>query len=210
MRKKMTIKQKREVFHEKNTHLIDKYIEYFKAGIDKFKTPEFEYFQSLVISARIEIEKAFDLSACEVCKFCFTYRHKMDICNGVLTSKSTDHLYFIEAGDFIKIGRSGDTKQRIRSLQVSSAEKLKYKAIIFNKGVYESKIHTLFDYLRVSGEWFKKHKDIYEYIDLILAKNINEEQKTGAFIDFEGNKFEWINPIKDGSTRRQSILEVGA
>lgn len=79
------------------------------------------------------------------------------------------YVYFIQRGSSgpIKIGKStGNPKERLRELQISSPERL--YLIGFIHGV-ERDVHERFATLRISGEWFSPNEDLIRFVRLNQA-----------------------------------------
>ena len=74
-----------------------------------------------------------------------------------------DHLYFIQNGDFVKIGRTSNIKNRLSQLQVSNPTPLKVLNFIENKGHLEKDYHQKYNDFLVNGEWFKLKESELEY-----------------------------------------------
>lgn len=69
------------------------------------------------------------------------------------------NLYFLKAGEYVKIGIAKDIKGRISSLQQGQHQKIQFCGAMGNltKDValqYKRKLHKRFRNSRVSGEWF--------------------------------------------------------
>lgn len=69
----------------------------------------------------------------------------------------------------IKIGKAKDLEKRLKSLQTVSPAQLKLlKAIQVTgekeAGQLEASLHRKFIHLRLSGEWFKAEKELFDYI----------------------------------------------
>lgn len=73
-------------------------------------------------------------------------------------------VYFIRAGDFIKIGFSDDPRKRLAALQ--SAHPHLLEMIGFMPGTMddEYRIHCIFGLLHVRGEWFNDDPSIREFL----------------------------------------------
>lgn len=71
--------------------------------------------------------------------------------------------YFIQSGKQIKIGKTGNLRQRMSALQTSTANRLKLLAV---SDMPESEAHAkacTMSY-RVSGEWFRATPELCEWI----------------------------------------------
>jgi hypothetical protein len=205
------IADKREVYNQKYFPLINDYIRAFTFTSDNIGSCVYDICRYNLYLTKQKIIHTFNISESDVVKFAFNYHYKTYVLNGIMISSSIDHLYFIESDNYIKIGRTKNTKKRISQIQISIPEKLKYNTIIYNKGCYEFDLHYIFNYLNVSGEWFYKHNDIYEYIDLLLSKNNNIKQDVGIFLNYEKSQIEWINPknIRSFFPNDNIIYELG-
>lgn len=173
--------EKQKIFNESNFPLIQLYLDGFIAGVNAFCESDqngFQIHKRTVITTTAEIAQKFNLKTEDVCRFANEYHELTHLINGIFTRKEDDHLYFIKGGDFIKIGRTRDPKTRLGSLQVASTERLEYIKIFKYRGCYEFKIHDIFDYLRVRGEWFEDHSDIRDFILLLSQKN---SEATGIY-----------------------------
>lgn len=113
------------------------------------------------------ISKSFGIKRKKVCVFAHCFNDNVDLLNGKLKTDSDDDLYFIESDKFIKIGRAVDVNRRLSTLQTDNADNLRILFVKHGSGDQELAIHRLFKYIRVNGEWFEKHKDIYDYIECI-------------------------------------------
>jgi hypothetical protein len=77
---------------------------------------------------------------------------------------SADCVYFIDAGDLIKIGRSADPIRRMGTLQAGTGKLLSLLLTIPN-GNREREFHERFSRLRARGEWFRKGPELLEFIE---------------------------------------------
>lgn len=69
-------------------------------------------------------------------------------------SKPTSFVYFIEAGDCVKIGKSTDVQSRITTLQTASQHTLKLVGLMAGGAREERRLHAAFSEYRTNGEWF--------------------------------------------------------
>lgn len=79
------------------------------------------------------------------------------------TSKPS-YVYFIEAGDLVKIGVTKDVTKRLASLQTGSPARLNMIGFIPGTDKEEKELHRKFSSHRSHGEWFKKTNDLINYI----------------------------------------------
>lgn len=66
-------------------------------------------------------------------------------------------IYFITDGEYVKIGftSGSDVDNRLNALQIGNARKLTLLATIEGGRESELALHSVFEGLRVRGEWFK-------------------------------------------------------
>lgn len=88
-------------------------------------------------------------------------------------------IYFVEAGDHIKIGYAKDWQSRIASLQTGHHQTLRVIGAVAGNISDEQALHRRFRYLRSRGEWFRKSHDLLDYIA--------RATKLGRYID-EGDE----------------------
>lgn len=79
-------------------------------------------------------------------------------------------VYFVRAGDAIKIGYSKEPKSRIRRLQTSSAVDLDVLGIIDGTMDDEKSLHCQFEYLHLRGEWFQTSPELLAHIATLTGK----------------------------------------
>ncbi len=78
-----------------------------------------------------------------------------------------DHLYFIQMGINVKIGRSINPEKRMSELKTGSPHELKILLIVKNHGHLEKKIHIAFKVWRKEGEWFHLSTQIKNFIEYL-------------------------------------------
>lgn len=83
--------------------------------------------------------------------------------------KST-RVYFIRAGEFIKIGIARDPQQRLRTLQTAQAERLTLLFDVAGGVEREGRYHTKFNHLWVHGEWFKADPELLMFIEELRGR----------------------------------------
>jgi hypothetical protein len=79
------------------------------------------------------------------------------------------YVYFIRAGERIKIGRTTDPGQRMRALQTMHHDALSLVLSIPAHAALEDAIHTRFAHLRERGEWFRIEPDLVGFIQAVHA-----------------------------------------
>ncbi|RAI42814.1 GIY-YIG nuclease family protein [Rhodoplanes roseus] len=76
-------------------------------------------------------------------------------------------IYFISAGDLVKIGYTENVEVRLKTIQKYSPTKLELIATFDDKTqMDEVRLHRQFDHCRAHGEWFRFTDEIREYIAL--------------------------------------------
>ena len=93
---------------------------------------------------------------------------------GERLSNSSAFIYFVLNADSnaIKIGMAKDLDKRLKSLQTSSPTKLQLLKAVQLAGVKEAAdietlLHRRFFHLRLTGEWFKADKELFNYISAL-------------------------------------------
>jgi hypothetical protein len=64
-------------------------------------------------------------------------------------------VYFVRAGDAVKIGRTGNLAGRLRALATGSAVPLELLAAVPGGRHEEARLHRQWGHLHVRGEWFR-------------------------------------------------------
>lgn len=77
------------------------------------------------------------------------------------------YVYFVRAGDRVKIGRAVDLGQRIRALQTMHADELSLVLSIPAHAALEPAIQNRFAHLKVRGEWFRLAPDLIAFIEAV-------------------------------------------
>jgi len=73
-------------------------------------------------------------------------------------------VYFLECGDFVKIGYSTDIAGRIETLQPGAPQKLKLIARMPGTMRTERALHEKFSHLRECGEWFSMTDEVWTFL----------------------------------------------
>jgi hypothetical protein len=81
-------------------------------------------------------------------------------------------VYFIKAGDSIKIGVSVDIPRRMSELRVGCAHKLELIATIDGSYAEESRLHAALDQHRLRGEWFSDCEEVRDVISHALSYGV--------------------------------------
>jgi hypothetical protein len=85
----------------------------------------------------------------------------------------TAGVYFIRAGDAVKIGMSGDVRTRIRTLRTMSPVPIELIGVIPGGREVEADLHRMWANLRLHGEWFRAAP--------ILLSHIEDLRRTATF-----------------------------
>ncbi|TIU70598.1 MAG: GIY-YIG nuclease family protein [Mesorhizobium sp.] len=83
-------------------------------------------------------------------------------------------LYFVRAGDFVKIGFAKEVADRLPRLQTGSPVKLELLMAIEGKASLERDFHRKFASLRAHGEWFKLDGALSAYLDRFCLRQARE------------------------------------
>lgn len=70
-------------------------------------------------------------------------------------------VYFVRAGDAVKIGWSKDVASRVRSIQVANAQEVELVALVEGGEAEERELHDLFAPHHIRGEWYR-HEGLVE------------------------------------------------
>lgn len=85
--------------------------------------------------------------------------------------RSDEIVYFLKAGDFIKIGKAtGGADSRVSSLQTGCPFPITVLATIPGGLAREARLHRLFSSLRSHGEWFHAAPSLLGFIERISVR----------------------------------------
>jgi len=87
--------------------------------------------------------------------------------------KEPYYIYFIgcPGAKEVKIGRSKNPGQRLKTLQTSSPEKLYLYGYFLEKDdITEKNVHHKFKHLRKTGEWFLYNDELQQYLYKMRAE----------------------------------------
>lgn len=90
-------------------------------------------------------------------------------------SKQTDRMlvvYFVQAGDFVKIGKSTDWQDRLLALQTGSPHPVIPLLVLPATRHTERRLHVQFHRHRMNGEWFHLSAEIIAYIEAHRAEDL--------------------------------------
>lgn len=95
---------------------------------------------------------------------------KLEVKAPEIKTVSNSFIYFIQAGDFCKIGYTKDVDARLAQLQIGCPVRLQllhvYEVKSFKARRLEQKLHDYFKCRRVNGEWFNIDVDIEDFEEL--------------------------------------------
>jgi hypothetical protein len=77
------------------------------------------------------------------------------------------YVYFVRAGEWVKIGRAVDVRQRFRGLQTAHPHELTLLLSIPAHAALEPAIHARFAHLERRGEWFRLEDDLLAFIQAV-------------------------------------------
>lgn len=84
-------------------------------------------------------------------------------------------VYFLQAGPFIKIGRSQALDRRINDLQTACPYQIDYIGSIVGGAKEETMLHRRFAHLRSSGEWFHATPALVDHVNSLLGAKVSDE-----------------------------------
>ncbi|TPM53286.1 GIY-YIG nuclease family protein [Mesorhizobium sp. B2-2-4] len=78
------------------------------------------------------------------------------------------HIYFMKAGNAVKIGRSANLRSRFKSLQTGSAEEARIVKVLPGGKRREKEFHKRFSEYRLRGEWFDLRGALAKYLEMCI------------------------------------------
>lgn len=78
------------------------------------------------------------------------------------------HVYFMKAGNAVKIGRSTNLRSRFKSLQTGSADAARIVKILPGGKRREKEFHKRFAEYRLRGEWFDLRGTLAKYLEMCV------------------------------------------
>ncbi|MHC2163170.1 GIY-YIG nuclease family protein [Bradyrhizobium ottawaense] len=88
--------------------------------------------------------------------------------------KSRTFVYFVRAGEFIKIGQSKTWKNRVATMQVGSPHTIIVLLVLVADRGLEARLHTRFRNDHFRGEWFHSGPAILAYIKEHLPECVSK------------------------------------
>lgn len=87
-------------------------------------------------------------------------------------------IYFLFDGIGIKVGFSTHFQKRLPTIQSSNRARLKVLAVVPGTQVEERRIHSLFNDIKIRGEWFANTRALRQYI-----KDMSENIPQPAYVE---------------------------
>lgn len=89
---------------------------------------------------------------------------KLSQYRALVASTRTDQTltYFAKCGEFVKIGRTHNVKQRLRKFQEGNPNEV---ILLATCDLDENDLHQQFSHLHHRGEWFKLNDELLEFIN---------------------------------------------
>ncbi len=84
-------------------------------------------------------------------------------------------VYFLEMGEFIKIGRSSDIRRRIQSFEGFLPLPTKLLHQIPGTCDTETDLHRKFKHLRTKGEWFRATDELRGFIASLIENGVKTD-----------------------------------
>lgn len=78
-------------------------------------------------------------------------------------------VYFIECGEFVKIGYSANPELRLAALRSSSPHRMRLIGTMKGDHEVEGRLHRTCNIYHHKGEWFKKTAGLVSYINWLLS-----------------------------------------
>jgi hypothetical protein len=97
-----------------------------------------------------------------------TTRTERSIC--AKTEPTKGYVYFIRAGDRIKIGFSRTPNVRLKTLQTANGDRLELLKVIPGSYDLESSLQAQFRQFRTIGDWFHASPELLSYIGIATGK----------------------------------------
>lgn len=81
-----------------------------------------------------------------------------------IEAQDVTFIYFLRAGEFVKIGKSKRWKSRMSNMQVGSPYTIVPLLILVGPPIIEKKLHNQFRHDHFRGEWFRMSQAIRNFI----------------------------------------------
>lgn len=84
-------------------------------------------------------------------------------------------VYFIRAGDAIKIGFSIHPIKRVDELQIGNPEELELLGAFGGTERDEKALHADFSHLEIRSEWFRAEQELLDFIEEVSGRYIERD-----------------------------------
>lgn len=84
-------------------------------------------------------------------------------------------VYFIRAGDAIKIGFSIHPIKRVDELQIGNPEELELLGAFGGTERDEKALHADFSHLEIRSEWFRAEQELLDFIEEVSGRSIERD-----------------------------------
>jgi Meiotically up-regulated gene 113 len=91
-------------------------------------------------------------------------RHQRHKSHAAHRGMAGELVYFVRAGDAVKIGRTGNLAARLKALATGSAVALELLAAVPGGARLEARLHRRWRHLRLRGEWFRADEELLRSI----------------------------------------------
>lgn len=104
-------------------------------------------------------------------------------------------VYFIRAGDFIKIGTTTDLKSRMQTIRTHCPFDLELLHTIPGSVNTEMRVQSRFRKLHVRGEWFRDDLAIRKYIAAGTDEDVMPEPNEEAQPEYDRELSDWLSRL---------------
>ena len=88
--------------------------------------------------------------------------------NGQKAKRVPNHLYFVQCGEYVKIGIAADVRKRVRDMEMHNPYEMKILHVMPGKRKEEKELHKRFATYRRRNEWFWFEGELREYVEGLL------------------------------------------
>lgn len=82
--------------------------------------------------------------------------------------KPTGHVYFLRAGNTVKIGFSTNLSERLRNIRTGCPEKVRLVKVVAGTMKTERMYHDRYAEYRLDGEWFDLRGRLAKYLEMCV------------------------------------------
>jgi len=86
-----------------------------------------------------------------------------------------EYTYFIRQRNYVKVGKSTDPVRRAE--QIAHYTPFRVKLLYYTTTVTEAFVHREYQHLRKSGEWFVYTSELANYINVLIEKDKNAQER---------------------------------